>query len=89
MTVPQNLNRAVGLFAALLLGALLASPSAARDGTLTVAQNPPNQPPPGQGQEQGEPNPKEHHKDRGDQGQHQQQQQQKQKNAAGGTTAPQ
>ena len=40
MTVPQNLNRAVGLFAALLLGALLASPSAARDGTLTVAQNP-------------------------------------------------
>ena len=67
MTAPLNLNRAAGLFAALLLGAALASPSAARDGTLTVAQNPPDQPAPGQGQ--GEPNPKEHKKDHGDRGQ--------------------
>ena len=36
MTAPMNLNRAAGLFAALLLGAAPASPSAARDGALIV-----------------------------------------------------
>ena len=73
MTAPLNLNRAAGLFAALLLGAAPAFPSAARDGTLTVAQNPPDPAPPAQGEE----NPKEHKKDRGDKGQQQQQEQQK------------
>ncbi|MGZ5918665.1 MAG: OmpA family protein [Hyphomicrobium sp.] len=67
MTAPLNLNRAAGLFAALLLGAAPAFPSAARDGALIVAQNPPDQPAPGQGQ--GEPNPKEHKKDHSDRGQ--------------------
>ncbi len=67
MTAPLNLNRVAGLFAALLLGAAPGSPSAARDGALIVAQNPPDQPAPGQ--RQGEPNAKEHKKDQGDRGQ--------------------
>src|ERR1700674_249071 len=73
MTAPVSLRRAAGLFGAILLSAGLASPGAARDGAMTVAQNPPNPAPPAQGEE----NPKEHKKDRGDKGQQQQQEQQK------------
>jgi hypothetical protein len=72
MTAPVSLRRAAGLFGAIFLSTGLASPSAAHDGTMTVAQNPPNQAPPGQGEE----NPKEHKKDLGEKGQQQQQQQQ-------------
>jgi outer membrane protein OmpA-like peptidoglycan-associated protein len=75
MTAPVSLRRAAGLFGAILLSAALASPGAARDGAMTVAQNPPNPPdptPPAPGEE----TPKEHRKDRGDKGQQPQQQQQ-------------
>jgi len=62
MTVPVSLSRAAGLLGAILLSAGMASPGAARDGSMTVAQNPP----PGQGDDN-----KDHKKDHGDKGQQQ------------------
>ncbi len=75
MTAPVSQRLAAGLVGAICLSVDLASPSAARDGAMLVAQNPPDQALPGQGEEH-------HRKDRGDKGQPQQQQQQGPQGAA-------
>ena len=68
MTAPVSLGGAARLFGVICLCAGFASASVARDGAMTVAQNPPTPAPPGQGEQ----NPKEHKKDHGEKGQQQQ-----------------